>query len=399
MVRVVGIDPGTLSITDAEQQHVLIAGVAVRALAVSAARAGYRVTAVDPFGDLDLRRVATVIPLRAEHGMGYSAHSAVTAARTVRTDLVAYTSNFENYPKAVARLAEGRHLLGNSAAVLTRVRNPFQLMRALRRRGFVTPGTRATAPVARDAQGSWLLKPRCSGGGHGTRAWLRGEPVPATHYLQERIAGTPGSVVFAADGRGAVALGLSRQLVGDRHLGAHGFRYCGSLAGNAGALFARGAALLEAAKALVSGLTAEFGLLGLNGMDFIARGGVPYPIEINPRYSASMELIERAHGLSMFETHLQACRGTLPTVPPPTAGIEGKAIVFARRDVTVGDTGSWIDRDVFADIPHSGERIRRGHPICTVFARGSSRDICRTLLLRRAASVYRVAGTMRRGAA
>ena len=145
MVRVVGNDPGTLSITDADQQHVLIAGVAVRALAVSAARAGYRVTAVDPFGDLDLRRVATVILLRAEHGMGYSPHSAVTAARTVRTDLAAYTSNFENYPKAVARLAEGRHLLGNPADVLTRVRNPFELMRALRRRGFVTPGTRATS--------------------------------------------------------------------------------------------------------------------------------------------------------------------------------------------------------------------------------------------------------------
>lgn len=385
--------------TEARHKHVLIAGVAVRALAVSAAGGGYRVTAVDPFGDLDLRRVATVIPLGAEHGTGFSPLSAVRAARTVRAELVAYTSNFENYPKAVARLADGRHLLGNPPGVLTRVRNPFALMRALRRGGFVTPGTRATAPVTRDAPGSWLLKPRRSGGGHGTRVWLRGEPVPATHYLQERIAGVPGSVVFAADGRRAVALGLSRQLVGDGRLGAHGFRYCGSLVGNAGALFARGAEILEAAHAVVSGLTAEFGLLGLNGMDFIARGGVLYPIEINPRYSASMELVERAHGIPMFETHLQACTGTLPTAPRPSARIEGKAIVFARHDVTLGDTRRWIDRTSIADIPHSGERIHRGHPICTVFAKGSSREICRTLLLRRAASVYRVAGTLRRGAA
>lgn len=381
------------------QAHVLIAGVTVRALAVSAARAGYRVTAVDAFGDLDLRRVARVIPLRLEHGAGYSPHSAVRAARTVPAGLVAYTSNFENYPKAVARLAEGRHLLGNPPGVLTRVRNPFELMRTLRRRGFVTPSTRATAPVARDAPGSWLLKPRRSGGGHGTRIWLRGQPVPGTHYLQERIAGAPGSVVFAADGSRAVALGISRQLVGDGRLGAHGFRYCGSLVGNAGALFPRGDELLETAQALVAGVTAEFGLVGLNGMDFIARGGVPYPIEINPRHSASMELIERAHGLSMFETHLRACTGTLPTATPPNARIEGKAIVFARRDVTLGDTRTWMDRDSLADIPHSGERIRRGHPICTVFAKGSSREICRTLLMRRAASVYRVAGTMRRGAA
>ena len=385
-------------VTEARQKHVLVAGVAVRALAVSAARAGYRVTAIDPFGDLDLRRVATVVPLRTENGIGFSPLSAVRAARTVRAGLVAYTSNFENYPQAVARLADRRQLLGNPPDVLTRIRNPFEFMRALRRQGFIAPGTRAKAPVARHAPGSWLLKPRRSGGGHGTRVWLRGEPVPATHYLQERIAGTPGSVVFAADGRRAVALGLSRQLVGDGRLGAHGFRYCGSLVGNAGALFARGAELLEAARAAVSALTADFGLLGLNGMDFIARGGVLYPIEINPRYSASMELIERAHGLSMFETHVKACTGTLPTAPLPTASIQGKAIIFARRDLTLGDTRTWIERDSFADIPHSGERIQRGHPICTVFARGSSRESCRTLLMRRAASVYRVAGTSRRGA-
>ncbi|HEV8177403.1 MAG TPA: ATP-grasp domain-containing protein, partial [Gemmatimonadales bacterium] len=194
-------------------------------------------------------------------------------------------------------------------------------------------------------------------------------------------------------------LGLSRQLVGDGRLGAHGYRYCGSLVGNADALFPRGTSLLEAATELVSGLTAEFGLLGLNGLDFIARGGVPYPIEINPRHSASMELIERAHGLSMFETHRRACRGTLPAAPPPTARIEGKAIVFARRNVTLGQTRAWIDRDSLADIPHSGEAIRRGHPICTVFAKGSSRESCYALLLRRAASIYRATGKLRRGAA
>lgn len=385
--------------TDAGQGRLLIAGVAVRALAVSAARAGYSVTAVDAFGDLDLRRVATVLPLRAEQGSVYTPHSAAKVASTVRAGLVAYTSNFENYPKAVARLAVNRRLLGNPPGVLTRVRNPFELMRTLRRRGFVTPSARATAPVAKHAPGSWLLKPRRSGGGHGTRIWLRGEPVPGTHYLQERIAGTPGSVVFAADGTRAVTLGLTRQLVGDGRLGAHGCRYCGSLLGNPGGLFRRGEGLLEAARALVAAVTAEFGLLGLNGMDFIAQGGVLYPIEINPRYSASMELIERAHGLSMFETHIRACRGTLPTAPPPADRFEGKAIVFARRDVTLRDTRGWIDHGSFADIPHPGERIRRGHPICTVFARGSSAESCRAMLMRRAASVYRVAGTLRRGAA
>jgi predicted ATP-grasp superfamily ATP-dependent carboligase len=356
------------------------------------------VTAVDAFGDLDLRGVATVIALRAELGAEYSPLAAVKVARAVPAELVVYTSNFENYPAAVAKLARHRRLLGNSPTVLTQVRNPFKLMRAVRRRGFAAPLTRATPSRSRLAPGSWLLKPRRSGGGYGTRIWHQGEPVPRTHYLQQRIAGTPGSIVFAADGRRAVTLGISRQLVGDARLGAHGFRYCGSLLGNPSRL-RLGEGLLETAQALATELTAAFGLVGLNGIDFIARHGVPYPIEVNPRYSASMELIERGCGLSMFEAHVRACRKGLPPAPPPPAGIEGKAIVFARRDVILGDTLHWIDHGSFADVPHPGEHIRRGHPICTVFARGSDAGSCHRLLMRRAATVYRAAGSLKRGAA
>lgn len=381
--------------TETRQPHVLVAGVTVRAFAVSAARAGYAVTAVDAFGDLDLRNVASVIPLR--QGDEYSPFSAARAARAVRAELVAYTSNFENYPAAVTQLTGRRELLGNSPQVLQQVRNPIALMRVLQHRGFTVPVTRATAIT--DRSGAWLLKPRRSGGGHGSRVWRHGQAVPRTHYLQERIAGPTGSVVFAADGAGAVTLGLSRQLVGDWRFGAHGFRYCGSLVGASGILFRRGESLLEIATALASAVTSEFGLVGLNGIDFIARRGIPYPIEVNPRYSASMELIERAQGLSIFETHVRSCRGTLPATPPAKAGVHGKAIVFARRDVTLGDTCRWLGPGWFADVPHPGEMIRRGHPICTVFARGSDAATCHRLLARRAASVYRAAESRKRGAA
>lgn len=378
--------------------QVLIAGVSTRALAVSAVRAGYRVTAIDAFGDLDLRGAAEVIALRPEYGLQYSPLAAVVAAKAVPARMAAYTSNFENYPAAVARLARRRRLLGNPSAVLTRVRNPIELMRMLHRRGFATPTTRSRPP-ARNRSGSWLLKPRHSGGGHGTSAWRGGQPVPRTHYLQERIAGIPGSVVFAADGRRAVPLGLSRQLVADARFGAHGFRYCGSLLGPDTGLFPRQVELLEIATNLANAVTEEFGLVGLNGIDFIARNGVPYPIEVNPRYSASMELFERAQGLSIFDVHARACQGALPAAPAPLAAIEGKAIVFARREVILGDTRPWLEDGSLADVPHPGERIRRGHPICTVFA--TARDVasCQRLLVGRAARVYRAAESPKRGAA
>jgi uncharacterized protein len=381
-------------------KRVIIAGVTTRALATSAARSGWQVTALDGFGDQDLRALAVDVVVVRTGAQGYTPE----LLKTMRSEYAAYTSNLENYPESVALLESGRKLLGNPPEVLRQARDPMGLMRMFRRQGFITPLTRAaTAPKGNQADG-WLLKPRRSGGGHGTRLWRRRKPVSRSHYLQQRIEGIPGSVLFVADGSRALVLGLSRQLVGERGLGARGFRYCGSLfsTGPAYPLFPWHPRVEETAGALADAATAELKLVGLNGIDFIARLGVPYPIELNPRYSASMELVERAHGVKLFELHASACEAKLPgrvARASSAAGVVGKAVVFARRSVTIGDTQAWLLGGSIADVPHAGEHIRRGHPICTVFAEGSSVAACRRTLLRRAESVYRSVAQRARGAA
>jgi uncharacterized protein len=379
--------------------QVLIAGVSTRALARSAARAGYQVTAVDAFGDLDLRALADVFPVRSAPGHRFSPQRVATMTKDLEAEMVAYTSNFENYPVAVGRLAQHRQLLGNPAEVLRRVRDPIALMRLLRSREFAVPITRATPPSAHHKARPWLLKPRRSGGGHGTSRWRVGQSVPRSHYLQERIHGVTGSVLFAGNGTHAVLLGVSRQLVGDTHFGAGGFRYCGSLVGPAAQLFPGQEGVFENATELAAAVVAEFGLIGLNGIDFIARGGVAYPIEVNPRYSASMELLERAGDLSIFELHAAACRGTLTAAPSFPPRVEGKAVVFATRAVTMGNTRRWLSRPFLADIPHPGERIARGRPICTVFGSGNDAAACYRVLVRRATRVYRATHSLGRRAA
>src|SRR5436190_2213817 len=99
--------------------------------------------------------------------------------------------------------------------------------------GLPGPRVRFTRPAPR-ARGGWLVKPLRSGGGDGVAVWRGGAPVPRGSYLQERISGVTGSLVFAADGRRAVPLGLSRILAGETAFGADGFRYCGSILGSAG---------------------------------------------------------------------------------------------------------------------------------------------------------------------
>jgi predicted ATP-grasp superfamily ATP-dependent carboligase len=333
----------------------------------------------------------------------FSAARAARLAREIDCPQVAYVANFENHPRAVAALAVGRELLGNPPAVLARVRDPLTLARALQRRGLAVPRVRASTPARGRAPRRWLVKPRASGGGHGIVPWRHGERLPQGSILQERITGVAGSIVFAAAARRAVPLGLSRQLVGGSEFGAGRFRYAGSILAGAGdPQFANDAALLSAAAQLAQSVTEEFDLVGVNGIDFIARDDVPIPLEVNPRYSASMELVERAYGISVFATHARACRGELPDFDLTRArhgsGAFGKAIVYARRGMTMGDTRSWLADDSVRDVPHPGERISRRRPICTIFATGVDAAACGDALRRRAALVHGSADSGRRSA-
>jgi len=392
--------------------HVLVAGVSTRAAAESAARAGFRVTAIDAFGDLDQH------PLVAAHMLErkFSAHAAARAARGIECDSVAYLSSFENHPKAVATLARGRTLWGNTPAVLRRVRDPLALARALRERGFVVPavrsnlepGTMNREPGTVNREPPWLVKPLSSGGGRRVRRWSPGTRLSRGCYLQEFIEGAPGSVVFAAAGGCSVPLGISRQLVGDGAFGATGYQYCGSI------LMPYDDTDGDAA-ALSAAVAAEFGLAGVNGIDFISRGGRAYAVEVNPRWSASMELVELAYGVSVFGAHAAACaHGQLPDFDLGSAQrrahVLGKAVVFARQDVVVGDTSTWLpavpdspdppdlpdspdlpdrpDPPALRDIPKAGEHIAAGQPVCTVFASGDSVTGCHAALVERARRVY-----------
>ena len=66
----------------------------------------------------------------------------------------------------------------------------------------------------------------------------------------------------------------------------------------------------------------------------------------------------------------------------------GKAVVYARRDVVIGDTHSWLARDDIRDIPHPGEHIRAGRPVCTVFATGRDSGMCHQALVGCASQIY-----------
>jgi predicted ATP-grasp superfamily ATP-dependent carboligase len=128
-------------------------------------------------------------------------------------------------------------------------------------------------------------------------------------------------------------------------------------------------------------------------------------LEVNPRPTASAELIERAEGTSIMATHLAAFGHASPY--PSHAGRPGvwsKAILFAVRPTPVDDPlldrllergAPWTAADgrpALADIPRPGQVLRSGTPVLTVFARGDAEPESVAELRRRIAAVVAVTG-------
>ncbi len=371
----------------------LLIGISTRSIAESAMRGGNSVFTLDYFGDRDQKALVENYSLLRDLDLPCSAESLLQASRCLEFESVVYTAGLENHPKMVEQLACRSILLGNEPGVLRQVRDWRTLRKFCCEAEISCPSTLLPGEEQEaDPNICWLCKPVHSGGGHGIRIWT-GEPLDGAHVLQAYVEGWPASIIFAADGQKSVVIGLTEQLIGQEELGVEGFRWCGNIL-PPGHDLSKEAPLLEAVEKIASRLTHRFGLRGINGVDLVvAEGpnGCPCPVlvEVNPRWTASVELVERAYGLNVFELHLEALAGRLPEfsmVKRVQGTYVGKGIVFARKTVTVPATEGWAERGR-RDIPFSGERIAAGHPVCTVLAEGEMREACLNNLLASADAV------------
>jgi predicted ATP-grasp superfamily ATP-dependent carboligase len=333
--------------------RVLVVAVSARMIAQQAVTDGYAVTALDRFGDVDLRAIAP--------GATASSNDALTAlAAGVDADAVVYGGGLENRPDLVARLADGRELLGTPPELLAAARDPWAVGAAARAAGARAPETRAvdgpTPPFDRGDAG-WLRKPRHGGGGRGVRRW-RGGRLRSTEILQRYVPGLSCSAVAIADGRRAVVLGLTEQLHRPP-----GFQWTGNRAPPRLPAGERDE-LDGQLRAVCAEMAARFGVRGAFGVDAIWDGRRAWVLELNPRPPAGLELF----GPGSFEAHVRGARGvSLPTAgsPPAARCAKVKLVLFAERDLYAPDP-AWWPEGLVRDIPHAGEAIPRGAPVCTL---------------------------------
>ena len=353
----------------ANEPSLLVVGASARAAAVSARLAGYRPYCADLFADLDTRRVAgralRCPPNDYPEGL-------VPLVASLPSAPLLVTGGLEARPDLLERLHARRPLAGGPPSAVAAAADPLALPGiADGIDGVAVPDTRAAPPAA--LSGPYLVKPRRGTGGKGVRPWAPGETPPGDRVLQRRIAGRAIGVVGLATERGAAVWGVTEQ-----SLAPGGFGYRGSVGP-----IDPGPRAGEGLAALVRRVAARFGLRGPFGLDAILDdAGTAWIVEINPRYPASLEVLERAAG-----------RPALPPADPaaahaagPAPGrcpVWGKRVVFADVARVAGPAPSGKTAWRFADVPEPGTRIPAGRPVCTVFARATTAEAVRSALAAR----------------
>lgn len=385
--------------SSASEFDLSIIGASVRAAAQSALRAGIRPLCADLFADRDLR-ASTQCHQIAKEDFPRGLESALE--KNHRKPWI-YTGGLENYPELIGRWSKFDSLCGNRGQSLINVRDPDTLRTFLRTFEISFPMSfwcTTDFDLSSFIRERLLMKPIRSAGGLGIQHW-HGEELGSGRYLQEFVEGQSVSGVFVIRDDGFQLIGVSQQLVGEPWLHAPAFHYCGSIGPLAdskchGECWRQIGKMLRAAE-----------LRGIVGVDAILRGDDVVVIEINPRYTASVEVFELALGKPLLTEHFRSFGIAFPinTACKAPQRIIGKAVYFAPFDMYFPVNGPWDAVLVemfdpwtiptFADIPAAGLRFHRGDPVISVLVESENFIECRNKLMERASMLDHLFGQSR----
>jgi predicted ATP-grasp superfamily ATP-dependent carboligase len=348
-----------------ERRTVLIAATSGRALAQSAARAGFLPLTADFFCDLDTLDAGEAEPVQGDFAAGFEREAIMQTLRSLadgRNPLgVIYGSGFEATVAALEAVGREFSILGNDPAVVAQTKDPADFAITCARLGIPHPATLQEPPASPDG---WLRKQRGGSGGSHVVGAIAKQAPHADSYYQRQVCGTAVSALFLADRSRAVVAGFSEQWSAPTP--DEPYRYGGAI---------RPAQIepkLTAKLAEAVGQIAEaYGLRGLNSADFIVNGREYWLLEVNPRPGATVDIFDDEAGWLM-QAHIAACRGELPHSVPVQRNFRAAAIVYAEETIAAVPEIAWPDWAL--DRQGAGTRVEAGWPLCTVTADADTRS-------------------------
>ncbi|MEO1205991.1 MAG: ATP-grasp domain-containing protein [Pseudomonadota bacterium] len=364
---------------------VLIAGFSGRALAQSARRAGFTPYVFDAYGDEDTAEAASKnISDPKILSTGFRAKPTIAALSILKDATgdpnppLVLGAGFEQSPKLIAALEAQFDVRGCSAKTVATVKDPKSFFGILHDQGIAYPATLTDQHIEakpehdndagepRDPEKTWLSKRIGGMGGLHIDVIEPDTPLASRHYAQERLSGLSiSATALAADGHQAFAFTQSWiKPTGDMP-----FRY-GGVVGSVSPDIELETHLVDTMTALVK----TFELRGMVSFDFIVREGEAFLLEINPRPTAALDVLDDARG-TLFKAHLAATAGDGATAInflqsdwSPTT----KAAAYLYADagpLTIPQVAwpTWV-----CDRPRQGNTIAHHAPILTVISDGDT---------------------------
>ena len=357
----------------ADNATLILIGASVRALAFSCIRAGYQPWCIDLYADEDLTKNCPTTLITKSFPDEIS-----DLIKTAPKVPILYTGGLENHSALLQLLSAERTVLGITGNTLTNLRNTPEFYNLLKSKQINTPSI-ITSTKDLNKETSYLRKPKYRSGGLGIKPFDPSKQTmvdDADFYYQEFIKGESRSAIFCFTESGFELLGASIQSSGIQSLHASDFLY----SGNMGPVKLCNSELTEL-QTIGEIISSNYRPRGLLGMDYILNDSSIFPLEINPRYTASMEVLELALGQNFITKHMQAFGfKTICENPARTeTSVIGKAIYYAPHDVLISEDVPWVSTEAnprlfspFADIPRANSAIDKGSPVVTIFAKADS---------------------------
>lgn len=388
----------------------LVIGFSCRALAQSVQRAGLQPWVIDCCGDLDTIACATryqkVDALDDHAAIGECVERWQNEAEFKSIFFAGGMENQVSFPNLSS--------LGEVSAPLSRLRSWQSWEQWAKQAGIAFPetipldgnSTRETAGRLHSSlaeNSNWLVKDLSQAGGLGVHRCRDGmvdqgslrleKRSRESRILQRMVSGDCIGVSFLSGRDGALALGAVRALPHSQHPWSE-FIYRGSigpipLTREEWSLF----------DALASCITVETDWLGIWNADFVQTADGWYLLEINPRWSAGMELIDRGwqHSIAWHHAHAVGAikssyswaeqKRLIEEYRKQVAAPIRKEILYLKRPWKCTEqaiASMWGRRWgsaspipspwYFGDIPQVKTELGEGYPLCSLFTEVGNDD-------------------------
>ena len=380
-------------------KNILALGVDTASVVVSAKKAGYNIYAGDYFGDLDIQQVCSeykaVVRQKSGRSCGkmsilFKPEAFLSLAKTLvkkfRIDGILLSSGLDDDFEVLYALNDLVPILGNQPKTIEKVRRKLEFFEELKRLRIIHPETFVVENLEEAIRAAEkigfpvVVKPYKSFAGVGIRVAesmrdLKLEFSNISSFseevlIQELVKGVHASVSFLATRRDVEILMINEQLLGLHLLfQREPFGYCGNIVP-----LQVDASIFKKCSKIVKKIALHFGLKGSNGIDLvISREGIPYVIEVNPRFQGTLECVEKVLGVNLVELHINACLyNMLPQIRKTLSTFCTRLILYAPERVIVPDLTVFPEA---RDIPIPRCIIEKGEPLCSVVAEGKSRNL------------------------